>query len=388
MGLRAGLLPATLAVLAVSSPPTAGAVTIGAVTSTPIENLCEVATEPVVFIQAGSAGQAYVVPTGGGLITSWQTSFGSSGAPLEMVIARPTQTVGLYTIVGSDKETLPAPIPANNVSTFLLSTPLAVHAGDLLGIAIPGSSATACAYPGSVGDTVLYALSGLPDSGEALQTSHEDPKTLLNIAAELSQTVDLSLTESITPASGGPGVALISLTPGGPGPGGVAATVTDVLPAGLTVLAAAVSEPGACSVAGQTVTCSLSEVTLGTAPAVVDVVVSSATPGSYTNQALLTPALSDSNPANNAASATLTVTAPNPPAKCTVIALKGAKPALAEAALKALHCHIGRVKRVSSKTVHKGLVVSTSLKPGTTAAANTPVGINVSSGKPKKKKHH
>ncbi len=327
------------------------------------------------------------MPTGGGLITSWETSFGSPGAPVSLVMLRPTSTAGSYTVVGSDSESLPTPIAANHISAFAVSTPIAVQGGDVLGIAVGAHSASACIYEGGTGDTIFDGIAPALAPGTSLTGPSSGEKERVNLSAELIQSVDLSLGEAITPASGAPGVALISLTPGGPGPGGVPATVSDIVPAGLTVLAAATSSGGSCSVTGQTVTCSLSEVSLGAAAPVIDIVVSSTAPGTYTNQALLTPGLADSNPANNTASATLTVTAPNPPAMCTVISFKGATLGLTETALKALHCHVGKVKKVASKTVRKGLVVSTSLKPGTSAAANTTVGINVSSGKPKKKHH-
>jgi hypothetical protein len=378
---------AALAVLAAAFPPSAGATTIGSITATSVPNTCESASESLFLVQFASSGPSYVVPSGGGYITSWRTSFGSPGGKMDMVMLRPTGTLGEYTVVGADDETLPSPIPTNHISTFSLSSPIVVQAGDVLGLVIPALSPTACLYEAVTGDNFVDGPHGALSVGEALKANSSGEKTLLNIGAELIQSVDVSLTESITPASGGPGVALISLTPGGTWPSSIGATVTDIVPPGLKVLAAGVSGHGTCSVTGQTVTCALTSPEAGSPVPVIDIVVSSSTPGSYANQALITPALPDSKPADNTASATLTVTAPNPPVKCTVIALKGTTLSLAETALKALHCHIGKVKKVSSKTVHKGLVVSTTLKPGTSAPANASVGISVSSGKPKKRHH-
>jgi len=230
---------------------------------------------------------------------------------------------GAYTVVGSDSETLPSPIPANHISSFPLATPILVQAGDVLGLALAGTSETACLYEGAAGDTVGAGHSGALTPGSSLLAISSVPNDRLNVAGELTQVVDLSLAQSVTPATGGPGVALITLTPGGPGPLGVPSTVSDIVPAGLTILGAGVSGSGSCSVAGQTVTCSLASLP-ASAGAAIDIVVSSAAPGTYTNQALITPAIPDSNPANNTASGTLTVTAPNPPATCTVISLKGA----------------------------------------------------------------
>jgi len=377
-----------LAVGVAAFPAGAGAVTLGSVTTTAAEPLCKNAANAYFLLNSVTTGPSYVVPAGGGLITSWETSFGESGAPLTMVILRRTANPLVYTVVGSDKDTLPSPIPAGHISTFTLGTPLAVQAGDLLGVAIPGPSASACYYPGVPGDTLIDGPAGPLSGGESLTTESTIEQALVNVSAELLQSVDLSLTESVTPASGGPGVALISLAPGGPGPGGIPATVTDIVPTGETILAAAVAGDGSCTVAGQSVSCALGAATLGSGAPVIDIIVSSTAPGSYTNQALITPGVTDSNPANNTASGTIIVSAPNPPVKCTVIALRGATLSLAETALKALHCKVGKINRLHSKTVHKGLVMSTSVKPGTSAPAETAVAINVSSGRPKPKKHH
>jgi Domain of unknown function DUF11 len=383
LGRRWGL--ATITVVAAAVPASAGAITVGAVAGSD-PGTCKSINEAVFLAQTASSGPSYAVPSGGGLITSWQTSYGSSGAFLSMVVLRVTANPALYTVVGSDSETLPSPISANHISSFAPASPILVQAGDIVGLQIPSSSETACFYEGGIGDVFFGGPAGSLSPGASLEITSAAEKGRVNVEANLTQTVDLSLTQAISPATGGPGVALISLTPGGPGPGGIPATVTDIVPGGLSVLGAGLSGHGSCSVAGQTVTCSLAAVPLNAVP-VIDIAVSSTTSGSYTNEALLTPVITDSNPANNAAAATLTVTAPNAPTKCTVIALKGARVSLAETVLKALHCHIGKVKKVASKTVRKGLVVSTSLKPGATAAADTSVGINVSSGKPKKKHH-
>jgi hypothetical protein len=123
-------------------------------------------------------------------------------------------------------------------------------------------------------------------------------------------------------------------------------------------------------------------------PPSVDIIVRAPTAGVYTNQALVT-GEDDPNPANNVAGATITVAPPpGPPApSCTVIGLAKTPLTVAKAALTALHCGIGKIKKAASKTIQKGLVVGTSPKAGTVAAAGTPVTITVSSGRPKSKRH-
>src|SRR5436305_4515352 len=77
----------------------------------------------------------YTVPAGGGAIGSWETNTAGDapGTPLTLVILRPTSG-GSFTVVGVDNETLPSPLPANNIATFTLSTPIVVQAGDKLAL--------------------------------------------------------------------------------------------------------------------------------------------------------------------------------------------------------------------------------------------------------------
>ncbi len=66
--------------------------------------------------------------------------------------------------------------------------------------------------------------------------------------------------------------------------------------------------------------------------------------------------------------------------------LKGITPSFAKTVLGLLGCTIGPLTRAASKTVPKGLVISTN--PGaSTVAAGQAVAIVVSSGHPKKRKH-
>jgi Domain of unknown function DUF11 len=388
---------AVLLAIAASAPASASTVTIGSLASSDPGTKCESIPQSLFIVQTAAEAGSYTVPAGGGIITSWSTSFGEAGAPLSLIVVHTTSNPTQLSMVGSDSETLPTPIAADHISTFTPASPILTEPGDIIGLQLPGGSKAACFSEGGVGDDVLDGLAGGLTPGSVLTTTGEAPtKILLNVSATITQSVDLALSEAVTPSSGPPGVALIALTPSDLGPAVVPATVTDVVPSGLAVLGAATSG-GECSVAGQAVTCELGHVPLAGAgtPPVVDIVVSSSSPGVYSNQALIQAPLTDSNPANNATSATFTVTAPvaaatTPPAAattpsaagCNVVTLKGTPLTVAEAVLGALHCTVGKVAHVASKTVAKGLVIGTA--PGAGAhPAGTKVAITVSSGKPK-----
>ncbi len=385
-----------LLVIAALAPASASAVTIGSLASSDPGTKCESIPQSLFIVQTAAEAASYTVPAGGGIITSWSTSFGEAGAPLSLIVVHTTSNPTQLSMVGSDSETLPTPIAADHISTFTPASPILTEPGDIIGLQLPGGSKAACFSEGGVGDDALDGLAGGLTPGSVLSTTGEAPtKILLNVSATITQSVDLALSEAVTPSSGPPGVALIALTPSDLGPAAVPATVTDVVPSGLAVLGAATSG-GECSVAGQAVTCELGQVPLAGAgtPPVVDIVVSSSAAGVYSNQALIQTPLTDSNPANNATSATFTVTAPaaaatTPPAAgCNVVTLKGTPLTVAEAVLGALHCTIGKVGHAASKTVAKGLVIGTT--PGAGAhPAGTKVAVTISSGKPKpaKRKH-
>jgi uncharacterized repeat protein (TIGR01451 family) len=86
------------------------------------------------------------------------------------------------------------------------------------------------------------------------------------------------------------------------------ATVTDTLPAGLTVVSATATT-GSCTAAGSTVTCQLG--TVGPSQVVgITLTVTPTTPGSITNTASVSTSGTDVNPANNTASAATQVSVP------------------------------------------------------------------------------
>ncbi|HEY5316630.1 MAG TPA: PASTA domain-containing protein [Solirubrobacteraceae bacterium] len=341
-----------------------------------------------------------VVPAGGGVITSW--SFNATGAtagtPYGLVVARPS--AGSYQVVGGDVESVPASSPA--VATFTLASPIVVQAGDLLGAVIEPTNTAYCYWTEGSSLTsadVLGAGPGDATPGSTVTLAAADPDpTLLNMSANLVQSEDVGLTQRVLPSlipAGGDAVFLLSLTD--PGPVDLPVTVTDTIPAGLTIQSAT-ADGGTCTVTGQqTVSCAVPS-----APTSVLIVVSAATAGTYSNTASASTSLSDPNPANNTAAATLGVTAAavvpvqNPAPECHTVSLSGAPLKVAKAVVTALGCKVGKLTSKSSKSVPKGDVLSTSPGAGKTLALGTKVSIVSSSGKPKPKpkkkkkktKHH
>jgi PASTA domain/Domain of unknown function DUF11 len=169
----------------------------------------------------------------------------------------------------------------------------------------------------------------------------------------------------------------VTATPAGMG------TFSDVIPAGLTPIAASTSST-VCTVAGQAVSCPLSAL-----PATINVTVQGTTAGTYTDTAQAANSITDTNPANNTVSTTLAVVSPPASPQCTVPKLTGAPLAVAKSVLPLVNCRVGKVTKATSRSVGKGNVVSTNPGGGKKLAAGTKVAIKISSGRPKKnsKKH-
>jgi hypothetical protein len=100
----------------------------------------------------------YHVP-GTGTITQWQinTTDDTPGSPVTLVVLRPAGFGG-FSVVGVDARTIPTPLPAGNIATFSLSTPIAVQAGDTFGLFTDSNGAVVCFWDqGStpLGDSVV-----------------------------------------------------------------------------------------------------------------------------------------------------------------------------------------------------------------------------------------
>jgi hypothetical protein len=375
-------LPALGAVFAatlIAVPATASAVTFGSLaTSDP--GACLAGAQGAFFIQSATAttSPSYTIPPGGGLITSWSTSFGPAGAPVELLVTDPVSGMST-TVVGVDSETLPSPIAPSNVSTFTVAHPIQVQGGDRLGLYYVGGSSTRCAFSSSSStDAVVAAVAGSPSPGQSLTGTTTFTSSLVNVSATVIQSSDVSLTGAATPGAITTGdlanfAFQVTAAPAGSG------TLTDVLPVGLKPVAASTASD-VCTIAGQAVNCPLPQL-----PMTANITVQGTTAGTYTNTAQVTNVITDTNPANNTVSAALTVVNPPPTPQCTVPKLKGASLAVAKSVLPLVNCKVGKVTKAKSKSVSKGDVISTNPGSGKKLAAGTKVAIKTSSGKPKKK---
>jgi hypothetical protein len=210
---------------------------------------------------------------------------------------------------------------------------------------------------------------------------------LLNVEVDLEQSTDVGVLSSATPATinaGGVGFLRFAISNDGPSAG--TATLVDSVPAGLSVIAAFIGS-GTCTVFGQQVICATGALVPGSStPA--GIVVSAAGPGAFSNTGAVTSSIADPNPANNSATATLTVNpvALLPAAQCRVVALGSVPLTKAKAVLNVLGCAIGKVTRRPSAKIPKGDVISISPGPSL-QPAGTRVDIVQSSGKPPPKKH-
>jgi uncharacterized protein DUF11/PASTA domain-containing protein len=182
--------------------------------------------------------------------------------------------------------------------------------------------------------------------------------------------------------------ALLSSTVSSAGPASGPVDFTDHVPAGLTI-AAAIAGNGACASSGQVVNCTITRLAPGQSTP-VSIVVTPTSAGTYANSMSVAAGhgVIESNPANNSASATLSVAPKSVAPSCVVPALKLTPVSVAKRVLNLLNCKAGKVGHAHSKSVRKGLVIKTSPKPGTYASGKV-IGLQVSSGaKPKKHKKH
>jgi Domain of unknown function DUF11/PASTA domain len=204
-----------------------------------------------------------------------------------------------------------------------------------------------------------------------------------------SNVQDAAVTASAGPPNATVGFpALLSATITGHGSAATPITFTDHGPAGLTIDSVA-NATGTCSTSGQLVMCTFTGVSPGQS-AVVNIIVTPTASGSYTNSVSVTTAsgITDTNSANNSASATLhaaAATLPPPPKKCVVPKLKGTPLSVARHVLHLLDCKVGKVRHAHSKSVGKGRIIKTSPEAGSYNAGRV-IRLEVSSGRRKARK--
>jgi len=132
----------------------------------------------------------YAAP-GNGTITQWQTNTTGStpGSPVMLVALRPVGAS--FSVVGVDSRVLPTPAPSGGIATFPIASPIAVAAGDTLGLYANGSAVN-CFYSG--GATSLAAtLAALgapspPGPGQTLSRLFGDSPAgfTMNLAANFA----------------------------------------------------------------------------------------------------------------------------------------------------------------------------------------------------------
>jgi hypothetical protein len=296
----------------------------------------------------------FIVPAGGGEITQWQTSTTGdiAGSSVTMLVLAPSG--GNYSVVGTDTENIPSPLPASGEAEFTLSTPIQAAAGDTL--AIYSAGANICFFDGGAvpGDDRLFGAAGSTTVGTILTPEVEVDGYEPNIGATLVESEDAgvqSSTPSSTASVGSSAVLTSTVINNGPELSPI--TFVDQVPSGLTIQSA-VAGSGTCVVSSQTATCTISGLAVGQS-ANIDVIVTPSKVGSYANSVSVSVAgVTDPNSANNTSSSTLVVAAL--PQQCIVPALRKLSLASARALLKQLGCTVRDLKQHSS--VAKGLVVS------------------------------
>lgn len=378
-------LVAALALGALSAAPAGADVTLGQVAqgvSSP--GACPITGDGFV-LDSGDNLNPYVVPSGGGEITQWSTSWASSGSQLTLVVMRPSGLA--LDLVTWDSETFPSGL-SGHVATFTLGHPIAVAAGDVIGLYGEQIMNVPCEFTQPSGNSVEFVQAALGQSviltdGSTIATQND---ALPNVSATLVQSADLSVSAPATVAAstiGGLVQFSVAASSGGASEG---ATVTDTLSGGLTPLSAAVGAV-ACSVSGQSFSCPVAG-----EPATISVLAQASAAGSATNTATIAGTLTDPVGANNSVSTSVSITAAatqsaaTTASSCKLAPLQGLRLAAAQTIVTDLGCKDGAVKKASSKTVPKGEVISSTPTGPVTLSAGTVVGLTVSSGKPPKHK--
>jgi hypothetical protein len=130
---------------------------------------------------------SYVVPAGGGVITSWSHDRGPAlaTAQLRLKVFRRTAAPGVYLTVG---ESGFEPLAAAGVNTF--ATRIPVQGGDLVGFRI-ATAPVSCRRTGSTGDAAVASGPGQPDPAIGSSVTFGSTGAfLLNLAARLETDCD------------------------------------------------------------------------------------------------------------------------------------------------------------------------------------------------------
>ena len=288
-------------------PASASALTLGSLdpenTDPGFSGYCVASQGNLIQGSVAPGGPSYIVPQGGGTITSWSTRWGIGGSGVALELWRPDPTTsGTSILVAKDSESLSP--DASGVSTYSVSIPVA--AGDYIGLYWPTGNTVPCDYDATNDMDTVWLRTGvtpIPGNPETF-SAFIVPRDIANLEANLQQTADLSLSQSTNRPTIVAGNAVnFLLTASNAGPSPVTAAVTDRLPAGMTFFSAAAAG-GSCS-GSQTVTC---QVPLGVGDSqTISIVAVARAPGPLTNTAAVSSSATDATPADNSSSATVEV---------------------------------------------------------------------------------
>ena len=393
-------------VVAMALPGAASAsTTLGTIVAPSMASTANCAAVPAGEVAIfGQVPGANAVPAGGGMVTSWSVNATGDGSGTETLYVLAPSGAG-YTVEGVDTEAIPSVIPAGGTVTFTINDPILAASGDTFALSSTGAGPINCGWlegstPAS-DEVFLEAISATATVGQTIvpeavppTDATEIPQGLLNLEVTLAPgSEDVAVTTSAGPGNAIVGdEALLSSTVTNNGPFAGPTTFSDAVQADLKIDAATTND-GTCAVAGQVVTCSFANLAVG-ASVPVEIAVTPSSAQSYENTVSVADAtgVTDPNPANNAASATLvvgaaTITPSLATRECVSTNVKGLSEKVVKRLLPSFGCKLGKIKKASSKTVAKGDVIS--LKPGSGAhAPGTKVTLTVSTGKPKSKHKH
>ncbi|MGB0091072.1 MAG: hypothetical protein WBP81_00805 [Solirubrobacteraceae bacterium] len=122
----------------------------------------------------------YVVPGGGGTITSFSFQVRTADTPVDFLVLRPTVTAGSYTVVG---KTGVQTFTGTGVETFPAS--VRVQGGDILGFWFNGENLNNCAHAGSGENLVFSTGQDDPSTGDTVSLFASPGGADLNESANL-----------------------------------------------------------------------------------------------------------------------------------------------------------------------------------------------------------